>query len=139
MRFTWLAPIALLAAPAQSQEQPNRVQYVDATRESLAGARGFAAAASRDKIAIVVWGGNRTLQQEAYNAALDLVDAGIPAAFILAPDGNGLDGDANFMVYACSLPYSVAAYGTNWAHEVRAAMRSSALEAHRSRIMQGCG
>tara|TARA_R110002110_G_scaffold67928_8_gene184406 strand:+ start:611 stop:1102 length:492 start_codon:yes stop_codon:yes gene_type:complete len=123
------------AAPANqnvdvSVQQPS-VQYVDATRETMAGARGFAAAASNDKVAIVVWGGNRAIQQEAYNAALDLADMGIPTAFVLAPDGNGLDGDAHMQIYAASTPRANATYGTQYASEVRPSMREAGIAAYR--------
>lgn len=109
------------------------VQYVDATRETRDGVGRFAAAASNNKVAIVVWGGTRAIQQEAYNAALDLVDMGIPTAFVLAPDDNGLDGDAVMQVYAASAPTgNDARYGTNYANLVRADMREAGIEAYRA-------
>lgn len=63
-----------------------------------------AAQASHNKIAIIVWGGNRELQQEAYNAALDLRDEGIPLAFILGPALVPLDNVASYQVYAGGRP-----------------------------------
>lgn len=107
------------------------MQFVDAQRDTPNDARILAAAASRDKVAIVVWGGNRTIQQEAYNAARDLVGMGIPTAFVLAPDDNGLDGDAAMTVYAASLPRSDSRWGTNYAREVRADMREAGIDAYR--------
>ena len=115
---------------------PLQVQYVDATSETIGGARGFAAAASHDKIAIVVWGGNQTIQQEAYNAARDLVGAGIPTAFVLAPDHNGSDAEAVMQVYAASTPRTDAAFGTNYAGEVRVTMREAGLAAYREAFPQ---
>lgn len=135
-----ITPTAAIAQDATTPANTNvataaattlQVQYVDATGESAAGARGFAAAASRDKVAIVVWGGNRVIQQEAYNAARDLVGAGIPTAFVLAPDGNGLDGDAYMQVYAGSTPRADGTYGTNYANEVRSSLREAGLTAYR--------
>lgn len=108
-----------------------QVQFVNATDRTENDARFLAATASRDKVAIVVWGGNRALQQEAYNAARDLAGAGIPTAFVLAPDHNSLSDDAVMQVYAASTPRSDAAYGTNYAGEVRSNMRSAGLTAYR--------
>lgn len=110
---------------------PLQVQYLPAQDLSQEGARLVAANASRDKVAIVVWGGNRALQQEAYNAARDLTSVGIPAAFVLAPDHNQLDGDAVMQVYAASTPRSDAHWGLNNADQVRADMRQAGIEAYR--------
>ncbi|MEL7197910.1 MAG: hypothetical protein AAGL10_06310 [Pseudomonadota bacterium] len=143
--FGAVAGAALLATPTASAiaetpanqnvsattVAPLQVQYVDATGQSMRGAQGFAAAASRDKVAIVVWGGDRALQQEAYNAARDLTSVGIPAAFVLAPDHNSISGDAVFQVYAASVPRWDGEGGTNNASDVRPIMRQAALEAYR--------
>ena len=107
------------------------VQFIDAQSFTTNDARFTAANASRDKVAIVVWGGNRALQQEAYFAARDLAGAGIPTAFVLAPDHNSLSDDAVMLVYAASTPRSDAAYGTNFAGEVRSNMRDAGLTAYR--------
>ncbi len=122
------APVTAVAAQS--------VQYVDATGETMNGARRFAAAASNDKIAIVVWGGNRAIQQEAYNAARDLAGIGIPTAFVLAPDHNDLDGDAVMQVYAASTPRSDSHWGRNYADQVRADMRDAGLAAYREAFPQ---
>ena len=108
-----------------------QVQFVDAQNRTANDARSLAADASHNKVAIVVWGGNRTIQQEAYNAARDLVDVGIPTAFILAPDGNGSTSDAYMQIYAASTPRSEAAFGTNYASDVRPSMREAGLLAYR--------
>lgn len=108
-----------------------QVQFVDAQNRTPNDARILAAAASTDQIAIVVWGGNRTIQQEAYNAARDLVGMGIPAAFVLAPDDNGLVNDAALQVYAASLPRSDGRMGTDNAQYVRADMREAGIAAYR--------
>ena len=111
-----------VAANANAQAQPVAWQTLDRRSSTVRGTQGSAAEASRDKIAIVVWGGNRELQQQAYNAALDLRDQGIPLAFIVGPDLNGYDVDANFQVYARGVPVfdgDGAHLGTNHASEVR--------------------
>lgn len=108
------------------------VQFIDAQNRTMNDARTLAADASHNKVAIVVWGGNRTIQQEAYNAARDLVGMGIPTAFVLAPDDNGTDGDAMLQVYAAALPRSDGRMGTNYAQFIRADMREAGIEAYRT-------
>ncbi|MXO69029.1 hypothetical protein GRI72_09350 [Altererythrobacter marinus] len=129
--FSQAAPANQNTTPVAASVQQLQVQYLTAQDLSDDGARLVAASASRDKIAIVVWGGNRTIQQEAYNAALDLVDMGIPTAFVLAPDHNGLDGDAVMQVYAASTPRADAAYGRDFADQVRPNMREAGIAAYR--------
>lgn len=132
-----LMPASAIAqdAPANQNATPvaatQSVQYVGAEGETLGGARMMAAAASRDKIAIVVWGGNRELQQEAYNAALDLNDMGIRVAFVLAPDYNDQDEGAVMQVYGMSLPRRETAAGFDNAHLVRGAMRDAGMDVYR--------
>lgn len=137
------APVALglgaaasVFAPAAgfAQERPvaanTNVQQVsfatfNDSNRSVRFVQAGAAEASRDKIAIIVWGGNRDLQQQAYNAALDLRDQGIPLAFIVGPDLNGVDADANFQVYARGVPVfdgDGARYGGAHIAEVRPAV-----------------
>lgn len=93
-----------LAANGNFQATPIAFQTVDARTNSVRGVQAAGAEASRDKIAIIVWGGNRDLQRQAYAAALDLRDQGVPLAFIVGPDLNGYTEDANFQVYARGLP-----------------------------------
>ena len=107
-----------------------QVQMLDARERPQRDARGLAAIASRDKVAIVVWGGNRAIQQEAYFAARDLAGAGIPVAFLVGPDHNSLDGDAVMQVYAASAPRSDAHWGLNNADRVRSDMRAAGLTAY---------
>ncbi|UBS31544.1 hypothetical protein LBX01_08435 [Altererythrobacter sp. N1] len=110
------------AANANVQATPVTFQTSDARNISVRGVQAGAAEASRDKIAIIVWGGSRELQQQAYNAALDLRDQGIPLAFIVGPDLNGYTEDADFQVYARSLPQyegNGATFGGAHADEVR--------------------
>lgn len=116
--------------------EPLKVQYIPADDLSLDGASFVAANASRDKVAIVVWGGNHTIQAEAYKAALDLIDMGIPTAFVLAPDHNNLDGDAVMQVYASSMPRSDAHWGLNNADKVREDMRNAGLAAYKEAFPQ---
>jgi hypothetical protein len=108
-----------------------QVQFVDAQSRTMNDARILAAAASNDKVAIVVWGGNRALQQEAYNAARDLAGVGIPTAFVLAPDHNSLEGDAVMQVYAASTPRFDAHGGSDNASDVRPIMRDAGVDAYR--------
>lgn len=134
-----LTPVAAFSQDALANQnvaatsfEQSTVQYVDAQSETINDAQILAAAASRDKVAIVVWGGNQIIQQEAYNAALDLVDMGIPTAFVHAPDRNGLNGDATFQIYAASKPTgNDGNYGTDYAHLIRADMREAGMAAYR--------
>jgi hypothetical protein len=126
-------PVAMQPVAANSNVQ---VQYIDASQNSVGFARERAGAASHDGIAIVVWGGNRTIQQEAYNAARDLAGIGIRTAFVLAPDDNGLNGDAALQVYAASVPRGDARMGTNNAQYIRADMREAGLRAYRDAFPQ---
>ncbi|PHR21614.1 MAG: hypothetical protein COA41_00440 [Sphingopyxis sp.] len=129
--FSQAAPANQNVTPVATSVQRLQVQYVDAQSRTINDAQILAAAASTDKVAIVVWGGNRTIQQEAYNAARDLTDMGIPAAFVLAPDHNTLDGDAVMQVYAASTPRADAAYGRDFADQVRPNMREAGIAAYR--------
>jgi hypothetical protein len=115
-------PVAAQPVAANANVQQVAFQTLDGSSRSVRFVQAGAAEASRDKIAIVVWGGNRELQQQAYNAALDLRDQGIPLAFIVGPDLNGYDVDANFQVYARGVPVfdgDGAHLGANHASEVR--------------------
>lgn len=127
---------AATSSATAAQAPKLAVQYVGAQDLSLDGAQFVAANASRDKVAIVVWGGNRTIQQEAYNAALDLIDMGIPVAYVLAPDHNSLDGDAVMQVYAASTPRSDAHWGLNNADKVRDDIRNASVAAYREAFPQ---
>ena len=129
--FSQAAPANQNTTPVAASVQQLQVQFVDAQNRTPNDARILAAAASNERVAIVVWGGNRALQQEAYNAARDLVGVGIPTAFVLAPDGNGLENDAYMQVYAASTPRTEATFGTNFAHEVREDLRNAGLYAYR--------
>lgn len=116
---------------ATAAVDPLEVQFVDAQNDAIPAARRLAAIASRDKVAIVVWGGNRAIQQEAYFAARDLAGVGIPTAFVLAPDDNGLENDAALQVYAASLPRIDGRMGTNNIQYIRADMREAGVAAFR--------
>jgi hypothetical protein len=76
----------------------------DGRQRSIRFVEAGAAEASRDKVAIIVWSGNRELQQEAYNAALQLRDEGYSLALILGPSLGEGDNDANIQVYARGVP-----------------------------------
>lgn len=142
----WLVP-ASLAQEATAEDAANsnaqvtqvaaataatpQVQFVDAQAFTINDARFTAANASRDKIAIVVWGGNRAIQQEAFFAARDLAGAGIPTAFVLAPDGNGIEADAYLEIYAASTPRRDGTIANNGAERIRQVTRDGGLAAYR--------
>jgi len=138
---------ALMPAPAISETVPANqhvtaaavtptVQFINAQDRTMNDARGIATDASYNRVAIIVWGGNRAIQQEAYNAARDLNDIGIETAFVLAPDHNSLSGDAVMQVYADSTPRSDALWGLNNADRVRADMREAGIAAYREAFPQ---
>lgn len=116
--------------------QKLKIQYVGVQDRTINDARTAAADASHNKVAIIVWGGNRTIQAEAYKAALDLIDMGIPTAFVLAPDHNNLDGDAVMQTYAASTPRSDAHWGLNNADKVREDMREAGIAAYKQAFPQ---
>ncbi|MEZ5687409.1 MAG: hypothetical protein R3E21_01190 [Caenibius sp.] len=101
-------PVAMqpVAANANVQAQPIAFSTFNDSNRSVRFVQAGAAEASRDKIAIVIWGGNRELQQQAYNAALDLRDQGIPLAFIVGPslDPANAQNYAHIDIYAAGLP-----------------------------------
>ena len=127
------AALPVLSSPAMAQTAQGKLVTLDGSKRSADFVRTGAAAASQDKIAIIVWGGNRVLQQEAYNAALDLRDAGIDVAFIIGPDSNRFDVDAEFQVYARGVPVyegNGALFGEANAHEVRPTVIRMGRNAH---------
>lgn len=109
------------------------VQVLDARNYTEENTGLAAATASQNRVTIVIWGGNLTLQKQAFAAANDLVSVGIPAALVIGPDKNSLSGDAVLQVYALGVPYSDGRMGTDFAHEVREDMRTKALQAHREK------
>ena len=126
-----------VAANGNFQATPVTWQTLDRRSSSVRGTQMSAAEASRDKIAVVVWGGGRELQQQAYAAALDLRDQGIPLAFIVGPDLNGYTEDANFQVYARGLPQyegNGATFGGAHVDEVRPTVVRMGQNAFRSQF-----
>jgi len=130
------APVIEASVSVEAPAKMTKPQYVGAAHETPNDARILAAAASRDKVAIVVWGGTKELQLEAYKAAQQLVNEGIPVAFVLAPDSNGFTADAFFQTYAMSKPYGEATYGVDNAHLVRADIYQGARDAYTSNFPQ---
>ncbi|MGE4314201.1 MAG: hypothetical protein AB7E85_08025 [Pseudobdellovibrionaceae bacterium] len=115
-------PVAAQPVAVNANVRQVTFQTLDGSRRSEDFVRTGAAMASRDKIAIIVWGGSADLQRQAYAAAEDLRDQGIPLAFIVGPDLNGYTEDANFQVYARGLPQyegNGATFGGAHADEVR--------------------
>lgn len=129
--FSQAAPANQNVTPVAASVQQVSVQFVDAQDRTMNDARFLAAAASTERVALVVWGGNRTIQQEAYNAARDLAGMGIPTAFVLGPDHNNLDGAAVMQVYAASTPRADGMWGIDNADQIRANMREQGLAAYR--------
>lgn len=95
-----------VAANANVQAQPVAWQTLDRRSSTVRGTQGSAAEASRDKIAIVVWGGNVEIQRQAFEAAQDLRDEGIPLAFIVGPslDPANAQNYAHIDIYAAGRP-----------------------------------
>ncbi len=123
-------------APASVSTEPLTVQYVEASDRTLNDARTIAADASHERLAIVVWGGNRALQQEAYNAALDLVDMGIEVAFVRAPDHDESASEAFMQVYARATPRAEGHWSETRLAEVRPDVRNAALRAYEDAFPQ---
>jgi len=121
---------------AVAQTPQVAVQFIGIQDRAIDDARYIVANASHSKVAIVVWGGTRAIQQEAYNAARDLAGIGIPVAFVLAPDTNGLEGDAGFQIYARSEPRYDGVVGTSNAKDLRPIVRQNALDAHNEAFPQ---
>lgn len=127
---------AATSSATATQSPQLAVQFIGIQDRAIDDARYIVANASHNKVAIVVWGGNRTIQQEAYNAARDLAGIGIPVAFVLAPDTNGLEGDASFQIYARSEPRYDGVVGANNAEDLRPLVRQNALDAYRANFPQ---
>jgi len=145
--LTGVALATAMAMPALAQDAANdapvvnasvatttmtKPQFVNVSDWNIGDARVAAAAASSDKVAIVVWGGTKELQYEAFLAAQDLVNEGIPAAFVIAPDTNGHTADAYFEVFAKSAPKGDSTFGVKNAHLVRQDMYDGAKSAYNS-------
>lgn len=127
---------AATSSATDTQAPQLAVQFIGIQDRAIDDARYIVANASHNKVAIVVWGGNRTIQQEAYNAARDLAGIGVPVAFVLAPDTNALEGDAGFQVYAKSEPRFDGYVGANNAEDLRPIVRQAGLDAHREAFPQ---
>lgn len=136
MKFLTLCLIAytaLMTTPAAvvaqdvSVDAP-QVQLVDARERTVNDARTLAADASVNKVAIVVWGGSRPVQQEAYFAARDLAGAGIPVAFIVAPQVYAIDSIGMLEIYGGSTPRTeMGVIAPNGIERIRRVTRDGAL------------
>lgn len=107
------------------------VQVLDARNYTEENTGLAAATASQNRVTIVIWGGNLTLQKQAFAAANDLVSVGIPAALVIGPDKNSLSDDAVFQIYAGAEPRSDGRIFQNDAEAVRPLIRTAALKYHR--------
>jgi len=119
-----------VAANANVQAQPVAFQTSDARDVSVRGVQAGAAEASRDKIAIVVWGGSRELQQQAYNAALDLRDQGIPLAFIVGPSQLPTENAAMIEIYGRGVSATQMMVGQERVAELRGGLREEGQAAY---------
>lgn len=95
--------ICLPTSAIYAQEATSFPQWDDSDK-GVRLVRAGAAQASRDRLAIVVWGGTAEIQRAAYRGALDLHDEGVPLSFILGPDHDGNTDDALIDVYVLGRP-----------------------------------
>jgi len=134
LAFSASATACLVPTVGAAQERSANtapVQFIDSQNQTFNDTRIIAANASHNKVAVIAWGGNRALQQEAYNAARDLSDMGIPIAFVLGPDLNGFDVDIHIQVYARSTPRADGRYGNDFVRDVRQDTRRAGINAYR--------
>lgn len=104
-------PLAAYAEDAAVPANANSVSVqqpifasMDGRERPISFVEEGAAAASHDKIAIIIWGGNHELQREAYLAARELNSEGVDLALILGPPLGTGDRAVNIQVYARSVP-----------------------------------
>lgn len=130
--FAQERPVATqpVAANANVAVDPVVFQTIDGSTRSIRVVQAGASEASRDKIAIVVWGGNRELQQQAYNAALDLRDQGIPLAFIVGPSRLPYDNAVMIDIYGRSVPVSDLTVGAERIAELRPTLSEQGVQAY---------
>ena len=133
-----LAQTTPVAANTNVQAQPVPFSTFDDRGKSVRFVQAGASEASRDKIAIVVWGGNLELQRQAYAAALDLRDQGVPLAFIIGPSFDPANGQnyADIDIYALGAPItkdgdSLIMIGSSRASELRPLLVAQATKASR--------
>lgn len=119
-----------VAANANVQAQPVAWQTLDRRTSTVRGTQGSAAEASRDKIAIVVWGGNVELQRQAYAAALDLRDQGIPLAFIVGPSQLPTENAAMIEIYGRGVSATQMMVGQERIAELRGGLRAEGQAAY---------
>ncbi|WP_147395390.1 hypothetical protein [Altericroceibacterium spongiae] len=118
------------AANVNVQATPVAFQTIDGSTRSIRVVQAGASEASRDKIAIVVWGGNRELQQQAYNAALDLRDQGIPLAFIVGPSRMPYDNAIMIDIYGKGVPVSDLTVGAQRIAALRPTLSAQGMQAY---------
>lgn len=118
------------AANTNVQATPVTFQTSDARNISVRGVQAGAAEASRDKIAIIVWGGSRELQQQAYNAALDLRDQGVPLAFIVGPSQMPNNNAVIIEIYGRGVSATQMMVGRERISELRSGLRMESEAAY---------
>lgn len=105
-------------------------QTFDDRSRSADFVRTGAAVASRDKIAIIVWGGSVDLQRQAYAAAQDLRDQGVPLAFIVGPSRLPYDNVVVIDIYGRGVPVSDLTVGAERIAELRPTLNAQGIQAY---------
>ncbi|MGE4314322.1 MAG: hypothetical protein AB7E85_08660 [Pseudobdellovibrionaceae bacterium] len=123
-------PVAMQPAAANANVQQVAFQTLDGSTRTPDFVRTGAAMASRDKIAIVVWGGNRDLQRQAYDAALDLRDQGIPLAFIVGPSQLPTNNATMIEIYGRGVSATQLVIGQDNIANLRGDVRSESQAAY---------
>jgi hypothetical protein len=125
-------PVAAQPVAANANVQAQRVawQTLDRRSSTVRGTQGSAAEASRDKIAIVVWGGNVEIQRQAFEAAQDLRDEGIPLAFIVGPSQLPTENAAMIEIYGRGVSATQMMVGQERVAELRGGLRAEGQAAY---------
>jgi len=131
-------PVQSASAASIQPVKLTKPLYKDVTRMSEGEIAQELANVSIDKVALVVWGGDKEkLQKPVWQACEDLVKEGIPCVLVVAPDHNTIAEDAIYQVYAKSLPQgNDGHYGTNYAHQIRGDMYKAGKVAYQSNYPQ---
>lgn len=119
-----------VAANTNVQATPVSFQTFDDRSRSADFVRTGAAVASRDKIAIIVWGGSVDLQRQAFAAAQDLRDQGVPLAFIVGPSRLPYDNVVVIDIYGKGVPVSDLTVGTERIAELRPTLNAQGIQAY---------
>ncbi len=94
-----LGSVTISASAAQAQSADPGFPRFDERDESTRLVRTMTAQASRNRVAIVVWGGSNSIIQQAYNAAVELHREGVLVSFLLGPADGLPANQAHIQVY----------------------------------------